>query len=432
MVVGIDPGNLQRVVARLRRLLDDDPVVDLFERSMAENLGRVAERLPDGTTFILTGDIPAMWLRDPAAQIRPYLILCGDDPQLQDVLIGILHRQLEFLVLDPYANAFKRTTGPGNHDDDVTELLPEVWERKYEIDSLCYPLELAHRLWRITGRQEVIDDRFRPAAEAILELWTRELDHDHRSSYTFQRLHGPASDTLTRAGRAEPIGWTGLSWSAFRPSDDACRYNYNIPGNMFASVALGYLAQIAEQVLGDEGLAARAVALRDTIEAGIARFGVTEHPTRGRVFVYETDGLGNFVLMDDANMPSLLSAPLTGFVDVEDPVYLATRSLLLSTENPTYFSGTAASGIGSPHTPGPNVWPIGLAVEGLTSPDPREKRRILQVLSDTTAGTGQMHESFNVDDPTEFTRPWFSWANAMMCELVLDVGGLTLASAMRP
>ena len=137
----------------------------MFRRSMAENLPAVAERLPDGTTFVLTGDIPAMWLRDSAAQLRPYLLLCKDDPGLQEVLIGVLHRQLEYVVLDPYANAFNREANGAGHTNDETEMSPWVWERKYEIDSLCFPLELAYRLWRITGRADVIDERFRAAAD---------------------------------------------------------------------------------------------------------------------------------------------------------------------------------------------------------------------------------------------------------------------------
>ncbi|GAA1577183.1 glycoside hydrolase family 125 protein [Kribbella sancticallisti] len=425
-MTGIDPEVLARATDEVRRATGDQVIADMFQASMAQNLPAVAERLPDGTTFVLTGDIPAMWLRDSAAQLRPYLVLCAEDPALQDILIGVLHRQLEYIALDPYANAFNREPNGAGHTTDETEMSPWVWERKYEIDSLCYPVELAYRLWRITGRADVIDDRFRVAAVAILDLWTTELDHEARSQYRFQR-HGEApTDTLVRDGRGRLTRPTGMSWSAFRPSDDATEHGFNVPGNMFAAVVLGYLEAIATEVLGDAALAARAKELKAGIEDGIAQYGTVGHPTLGQVYAYEVDGTGERLLMDDANMPSLLSVPMTGFAAADDPTYLATRSLLLSPENPYYYSGTHAEGIGSPHTPPDHVWPIALAVQGLTSTSAEERQRLLELLRDTTGGTGQMHESFHTDDPTVFTREWFSWANAMFCELCLAHAGRTL------
>lgn len=427
----IDRQVLARAVDAVRRATGDAVVAEMFERSMRDNLPAVAERLDDGTTFVLTGDIPAMWLRDSAAQLRPYLVLCGDDPDLQDVLIGVLHRQLEYVALDPYANAFNREANGAGHTTDETEMSPWVWERKYEIDSLCYPLELAYRLWRITGRKDVIDQRFAVAARAILDLWTVEQDHEKRSPYRFQRHDEAPTDTLVRGGLGSLTRPTGMSWSAFRPSDDATTHGYNVPGNMFASVVLGYLVVLASEVLGDSGLAARAADLKAAIDAGIAAYGVVEHPRHGRVYAYEVDGFGRTLLMDDANMPSLLSIPLTGFASRTDPVYLSTRALLLSSDNPYYYEGTAAVGIGSPHTPERHVWPIALAVQGLSSDSQDEKLRLLTLLRTTDGGTGQMHESFHSDDPTVFTREWFSWANAMFCELALDCAGLTISGALK-
>ncbi|GAA0599836.1 glycoside hydrolase family 125 protein [Kribbella sandramycini] len=420
----IDPDVLARATAKVREASGDEVIAEMFRRSMAENLPAVAERLPDGTTFVLTGDIPAMWLRDSAAQLRPYTLLCKDDPALQEVLIGVLHRQLEYVVHDPYANAFNREANGAGHTSDETEMSPWVWERKYEIDSLCFPLDLAYKLWRATGRDDVIDARFKPAAEAILELWTVEQDHEGRSPYRFQRHDDRPSDTLVREGRGRETRPTGMSWSAFRPSDDATDLGFNVPGNMFASVVLGYLEEIATEVLGDEALAARAKELKAEIDEGISRFGTVEHPTYGRVYAYEVDGAGAALLMDDANMPSLLSAPLSGYVAADDPTYLATRKLLLSPENPYYYSGTAASGIGSPHTPPRYIWHIALAVQGISSTSAAERQQLLELLRDTTGGTGLMHEGFDVDDPTQFTREWFSWANAMFCELALVHAGI--------
>ncbi|TDD47260.1 glycoside hydrolase family 125 protein [Kribbella antibiotica] len=420
----IDPDVLSRATEKVRAASGDDVIAEMFRRSMADNLPAVSERLPDGTTFVLTGDIPAMWLRDSAAQLRPYLLLCQDDPGLQEVLIGVLHRQLEYVVLDPYANAFNQEANGAGHTSDETEMSPWVWERKYEIDSLCFPLDLAYKLWKATGRAEVIDARFRPAAEAIIDLWTVEQDHEARSPYRFQRHDDRPSDSLVRDGLGRLTQPTGMSWSAFRPSDDATDLGFNVPGNMFAAVVLGYLQEIAVEVLGDESLAARAKELKSSIEDGIAQHGTVDHPVHGRVFAYEVDGMGEALLMDDANMPSLLSAPLSGFVAPDDPTYLATRKLLLSPENPYYYSGTAASGIGSPHTPPRYIWHIALAVQGISSTSAEERQQLLELLRDTTGGTGLMHEGFDVDDPSQFTREWFSWANAMFCELALVHAGI--------
>lgn len=420
----IDPEVLANAVAAVQRATGDEVIAEMFRRSMAGNLPAVAEPMPDGTTFVLTGDIPAMWLRDSAAQLRPYLLLCKDDPGLQDTLIGVLHRQLEYVVLDPYANAFNKEANGWGHVTDETEMSSWVWERKYEIDSLCFPLELAYRLWRITGRADVIDNRFRAAAEAIVELWTVEQDHEARSPYRFQRLHDRPSDTLVREGRGRLTRPTGMSWSAFRPSDDATELGFNVPGNMFASVVLGYLQEIATEVLRDEPLADRAKTLKADIDEGIAQYGTIDHPVHGRVYAYEVDGLGESLVMDDANMPSLLSIPLTGYAAPDDPTYLATRQLLLSPDNPYYYSGTHAAGIGSPHTPPRYIWHIALAVQGISSTSAEERQRLLELLRDTTGGTGQMHEGFNVDDPSQYTREWFSWANAMFCELALVHAGI--------
>jgi uncharacterized protein len=433
----INPQLLEEVTAEAGRAIraaggdepGDDRITTMFAALMAENLPAVAELAPDGTTYLLTGDIPAMWLRDSAAQVRPYLLLCGRDPSLAEALIGVFRRQLEFIAIDPYANSFKRGTEPSPHAADRSDAPPEVWERKYEIDSLCFPIELGYALWRITGRTDHLDSRFAAAARSILDVWECELDHE-RSDYYFERFIGMESETLSRDGRGDPVGHTGMSWSGFRPSDDACVHNYNVPGNMFAAVTLGYLDVIAREVLGDDDLAGRATKLQTSIEDGIETHGVTDHPEYGRVYCYEVDGLGRRLLMDDANMPSLLSLPLTGYRPADDPTYLATRRLILSPENPYYYAGEAARGIGSPHTYPEYVWPIAIAVQGLTATEDEEKLRMLRMLAATTGGTDRMHESFDVDDPTRFTRSWFSWADAMLCELVLDVAGRRLDAAL--
>jgi len=412
-----EPRALADAVRDLEAVLPAE-VVEIFRHAMATNLREVAQVREDGTVFILTGDIPAMWLRDSAAQLRPYVVLCADDPELQDVLVGVLRRQLLFLLTDPYANSFTdvRTS---RHADDVTDAGPVTWERKFELDSLCFPVDLAHRLWRVTGRTDHLDAVAREAFSTILDVLETEQDHEERSTYRFERLDGPATDTLVRGGRGRQTTPCGLVWSGFRPSDDACELGFNIPGNMFVAVATSQVAELAEQVLHDQALAERASRLSRSVRAAIESHGVATLPDGTRVYAYEVDGSGGQLLMDDANMPSLLSAPLTGYLEPTDPRYLATRAFVLSPANPYFYRGAHAAGVGSPHTPPGYVWPIALAVQGLTSTDPDERRTCLETLAATTAGTGRMHESFDPDGPEDYTRPWFSWSDAMFCELVL-------------
>lgn len=394
-----------------------------FRRLFTDALDRALHPLADGTVFVETGDIPAMWLRDSTTQVSPYLHFVASDPVLADTLAGVSRRQLAYINHDPYANAFNEADNGMGHHTDIGHGDGWVWERKYEVDSLCYPVQLAHRLWCLTGRTDHLVD-FRVAAQRILDVLGTEQDHETRSTYRFQRMDGPTSDTLVRDGRGCLTKPVGLTWSAFRPSDDACQLGFNIAGNAFAVVALGQIQEILHEVFEDDDGACRAGQMAMEIDAALRNSSLTQPDGRHGGLAYEVDGLGNSVWIDDANVPSLLSLPLLGWCAPDDAVYLRTRAFVLSEENPFFFSGVAAAGVGSPHTPHGHIWPVALAVQGLTSTDKAEKEHLLQTLMDTDGGTGFMHESFEKDDPSTYTRPWFSWANAMFCELALDVAGL--------
>ncbi|SDQ59751.1 glycoside hydrolase family 125 protein [Microbacterium sp. cf332] len=419
---------IRSVTDRVRERLDDE-VADVFERCFENTLGTTLTPMPDGTLFMLTGDIPAMWLRDSTAQLAPYLHFAAEDAAISDMIAAVSHRQIAFVLVDPYANAFNAEPNGNGHQDDLTDGSPWVWERKYEVDSLCYPIQLAHDLWAVSGRTDHLDADFAEAARRIIALWRVEQDHEAASPYRFQRFDCPPSDTLVREGLGPETAPTGMTWSAFRPSDDACAYGYNVPGNMFAAVELGHIADIAEDVLADPELARAARELRDDIERGVAEHGLVADAEHGELYAYEVDGRGGVLLLDDANVPSLLSLPLVGWCGPDDDRYLATRRFILSDANPTFVRGILPGGgevrgLGSPHTPAGHIWPIGLCIEGLTTADEGERARILRLLLDTDAGTGLMHESFLATDPATFTREWFSWANAMFCEFVLDLAGL--------
>lgn len=393
--------------------------VAVFNKCYANTLETTVKKLDDGSVFLLTGDIPAMWLRDSTAQIRPYLVLAKDNPEVQDLIKGVITCQLRSIALDPYANAFNAAANGQGHQTDQTEMNDWIWERKYEIDSLCYPLQLAYLYYLATEDTTVFDADFRVAVEKVLDVWETEQDHT-TSSYRFTRDTWRAEDTLINDGKGSACAVTGMTWSGFRPSDDACIYNYLVPSNQFAVLVLTYLADVFETILPNQQKLARVTKLKLEIETGLQEFAIVKNQAGQAVYAYEVDGLGHAKIMDDANIPNLMSLPYLGYCTVNDELYQNTRATLLSPENPYYYQGKFAAGNGSSHTPENYVWPIALAMQGLTTPDKAEKAEILDMLVATSAGTNLMHEGFDVNNPENYTRDWFSWANMMFCELMLD------------
>ncbi|GGH79306.1 meiotically up-regulated gene 157 (Mug157) protein [Pullulanibacillus pueri] len=395
-------------------------VSEYFRHCYSNTYLSTLEHQEDGTTFVITGDIPAMWLRDSAAQVRPYLPLAKANPEMANLIAGVIKKQVAFILKDPYANAFNKEANGHGHQEDLTAMTPGVWERKYEIDSLCYPIQLAYLFWRATGRTDHFTPEFLQAVTAIVELWRVEQDHETASTYRFERKTDVLSDTLSHHGKGSAVKRTGMTWSGFRPSDDACTFGYLVPSNAFATVVLGYLLTI-DIIKTEPELLRKIEELKLDIETGIRHYGIYEHEIYGPIYAYETDGYGHFNLMDDANIPSLLSLPYLGFCSPEDTIYQNTRRFILSEENPYFFKGKFAEGIGSPHTPHHFIWPLALSMQGLTAQDTTEKYKLLDVLLQTDGGTQLMHESFDPNHPESYTRPWFSWANAMFCEFVMSL-----------
>ena len=413
---------------RIAESLADTPRrAHLFRACFTDTATTAAPPLADGSVVVLSSDVPAMWLRDSAALMRPYLPLAGQSAAVCDVIAGVVRRQFACIGIDPYANAFNASPSGAHRHRDFADQSPWVWERKYGIDSLCHPICLAADLWRGTGRTDHLDG-FGDVARTVIALWRAEQDH-RSSPYAFDRPG--ARDTLPDGGRGAAVGPTGMTWSGFRPSDEPCRYGYLVPSNAFAVVALADIADVAVRVLGDDGLAREAQALGEQLVAGIAHHGTVPIPGAGLVYAYESDGLGHHRTMDDASIPSLLSLPYLGFCPPDDPTYLATRALVLSDANPYHYRGARAQGIGSPQTPAGHVWHLSLAMQGLTTTDPQERLAMLVMMEDTDGGAGLLHEGFDADDPSRFTRPRFPRANALYCELVLSSLGIATA-APRP
>jgi hypothetical protein len=378
---------------------------------------RTVQLQDNGEAFVITGDIPAMWLRDSSAQVVNYIPF-HTNPEVKDFLLRLVETQASFILLDPYANAFNQLGNGDGFKEDLTQMHPHVWERKFEVDSLCAPILLAHAFWKTSKDDALFTPTFKHMLKRVAQVFETEQNHD-LSSYRFQRQDCLPKDTLANEGKGRPCAKTGMIWSGFRPSDDACVFPYHIPANMMAASAM-HAAQEMALHMQEMTLAWKCAALEDDIRKGIDAFGKTIHPIFGEMYVYETDGLGHQILMDDANSPSLLAAPWIGFCDKEDPIYQNTRAFALSKHNFYYQEGKYAKGIGSPHTPEGYVWPLGLIMQALTSLDKDEVSACLKMLSNTHAGCFCMHESFDPDDPSQFTRPWFAWADTLFAALLIQ------------
>ena len=305
---------------------------------------------------------------------------------------------------------------------DHTRMVPEVYERKWEIDSLCYPIRLAHGFWRATGEVGVFDDRWVEAMRKVVQTFReQQRKNGQHGPYLFQREAREAMDSLPIRGLGNPVAPVGLICSAFRPSDDATIFPFLIPSNLFAVVSLRQLADILAGIHADTALAAECGQLAAEVERAVAAHGIHEHPKYGPIYAYEVDGFGGRVFMDDANVPSLLSLPYLGCCAFDDPVYLATRRFVLSRDNPWFFEGRTGGGVGSPHTGYDRMWAIGITMRALTSRDDEEILACLSLLEWSTAGTGYMHEGFDIDHPADFSREWFAWANPLFAELLLKL-----------
>ncbi len=369
---------------------------EMFRAALLDT-SRLAEYAPDGTAYIPTGDIPAEWLRDASAQARPYLFFAKDDPDVRGLLRAIIARMVKYVQIDPYANAYT--------------LDYRVWEQKYELDSLAYPTALAWSYWKTTGDSTIFTGDFSNMLDEVLSTMQREQNHPRNSRYTHKEL--PAD------GFGRPVGYTGMIWTGFRPSDDACYYNFLIPSEMFAVVALGDMSDIELNVYHDVVKAREAKALRDEVQRGIQTYGLVNVPKYGLIYAYEVDGLGHAILTDDANIPSLLAAPYFGYTTANDRYYENTRRFLLSQDNPSFYQGHVARGIGSYHTPDHWVWPLALIMEGMTATSSSEKQDVLGQLLASDPGDHLLHESFNPDNPQQYTRRSFGWPNALFSEFVM-------------
>ena len=403
------------VIERVGARMADRELAWMFGNALPNTLDTAVHLVDRGPgqapdTFVVTGDIPSMWLRDSTAQVWPYLRFVREDARLQRPLAGVIHRQVACLAIDPYANAFKRASGASPWGDDATEMHPLVHERKWELDSPCAVIRLSHGYWQACGDLAPFDTAWCDAMLRVLEVLREQQQGP--GGYRFQRrAHNPL-DSLPFDGTGWPSRPNGLVRSSFRPADDACTFPFLIPANFMAAAALRQLAELA-RTLGHPALGAEAVSIAAEVQAALDALPAP--------WPYEVDGFGNALFIDDANVPSLLALPYLGACRIDDLRYLQTRRAVLGPANPFFFQGRVGRGIGSPHTGPGRIWPMALTMQALTSRDDAEILACLAQLKTTHAGTGLMHESFDADDPARYTRAWFAWANSLFGELVMTL-----------
>ena len=415
---------IESIITKMHTTIKDPELAWMFENCFPNTLDRTLNftiKNDKPNTFVITGDIYAMWLRDCSAQVWPYMPYMKQDPKLQEVIAGVINRQVECVLIDPYANAFNFGKDGSQWMSDNTKMRPELHERKWEVDGLCYVIRLSYNYWKLTGDVSHFDAEWQNAMKLIVKTFIEQQRKTDRGPYSFTRNTAKASDTQFGDGFGNPVRPTGMICSTFRPSDDATTYGYLIPSNAFAVVSLRQLAEMARVITKDEALADKCNALASEVDAAIKKYAIVKHPKYGKIYAFEVDGYGNYLMMDDANVPSLLALPYLGYLQANDNIYRNTRKFALSEDNPYFYKGTAGEGIGGPHVGPDMIWPMAIIMRAMTSQDIKEIESCIRTLKYTHAGTGFMHETFHKNDPKNFTRSWFAWANTLFGELLIKI-----------
>jgi meiotically up-regulated gene 157 (Mug157) protein len=416
---------VEKAIQTFKANVADPELGWLFENCFPNTLDTtVTLAMTDGQpdTYVITGDIDAMWMRDSSAQVWPYLQFANEEDAIKLLIAGVINRQTKYILKDPYANAFYNDPNKvGEWKNDKTDMKPGVHERKWEIDSLCYPIRLAYHYWKKTKDTTPFNDDWKKAIQLTLKTFIEQQRKDDKGPYRFQRQTTAPTDSLPMRGYGFPIKPVGLICSSFRPSDDATVYPFLIPSNFFAVNSLKQAAEMLSTIKGDKVLADQLLALANEVTAALKKHAIKEHPEFGKIFAFEVDGFGSSYLMDDSNVPSLLSMPYLGAIKGDDQIYQNTRKFVLSANNPYFFKGKAAEGIGGPHVGADMIWPMAITMRGLTSTSDEEIKNCIAMLKRTHAGKGFMHESFHKDDPNKFTRSWFAWANTLFGEFLWKI-----------
>jgi meiotically up-regulated gene 157 (Mug157) protein len=414
---------VERIINEAQAKIPNSELLKLFSQAFPNTLDTTvkyqlnSDGQPD--TYVITGDIDAMWLRDSTAQVWSYLALMREDKNLQNLIAGVINRQAHYIRIDPYANAFNYADEGSIWESDDTIMKPQLHERKWEIDSLCYHVRLAYEYWQITQDRSVFTHEWLQTATLIYTTFKNQQLKDGVYNYTFQRNTPVATDTLADHGLGNPVNPVGLIASSFRPSDDATVLPFLIPANFFAVDTLNKIAELLRLHYNAAVLARNCIKLNTEIKHALNEYAIATHKKYGKILCYEVDGFGSHLFMDDANVPSLISLPYLGCIDSKSKIYENTRKFILSHDNPWYFTGKAISGVGSIHTGRNKVWPIAVIMQGLTATNAVEVDDCLDMLLNSHNNSYFMHESIDRDNQVNYSRPWFAWANSLFAELVI-------------
>jgi len=450
--------SVERLIVNITSRMASVDLATLFENCWPNTLDTTVESFtaqgsdpltqpPDA--FIVTGDIHAQWFRDSTNQLMAYATLIGQDENIRQLTCGLINRQTRNVLHDPFANAFNFNASGSGHQDDIRQppMTAEVFEGKYELDSLAAVMKLAHTYWKETKdpicflKRQQWSQAMRLIISTIKSMQVATTTPS-ASPYRFQRLSTAPTESQMLSGMGSPTAYTGMSRSPFRPSDDSTLLPFLIPAQAMTVVELTAVSQMIEEYLQQEvkdrpiaewskeerdqaddlkQIASDASSLASEIDNGIHEYGIVSSRKYGDIFAYEVDGFGGTVCMDDANIPSLLSLPYLGYLERSSPLYQSTRRYVWSAAQPYFFEGQVASGIGGPHEGINMIWPMSLIVYALTSQSDEEIKTILQQLIQSSAGTGWLHESFDKDYASLYTRSWFSWVNGLYGELILQL-----------
>ena len=368
--------SVENTIKKVKKSIADPELAWIFENCYPNTLDTTVNHYQKNGkpyTYVITGDIDAMWLRDSSAQVFPYLSLAKEDEKLKNLLKGVINKQIEFVLLDPYANAFYDDNQKVSEwKNDFTEMKPGVHERKWEIDSLCYVMRLSYHYWKTTGDASIFDEDWKNAMLLILKTFREQQRKENKGPYKFQRGNGNPLDTQFGGGYGNPTHKNGLIHSMFRPSDDATFYPYLVSSNMFAVVSLKQISEIFKMKFSSLNIDNQFSVLANEVDEAIKNYAIFDRKKFGKIYALEIDGFGNALFMDDANVPNLLSIPYLGYTSYHDEVYKNTRKFSLSTANPWFNEGKFAKGIGGPHVGENKIWPLGLIMQALTTDDDEE------------------------------------------------------------
>jgi hypothetical protein len=417
---------VEEVIADVKSKLKDPELAWLFENCFPNTLDTtVFYKEVNGKpyTHIITGDINAMWLRDSTCQVWPYIRYANKDKKLKKMIEGLINWQVECVLVDPYANAFKKDVSEHSiWADDFTEMKDELHERKWEINSLLFVIRLCYQYFKVTKDSSAFDAAWEKAMLLIVSTLKEQQRFENPGPYTFRRISIKYNsyEPIPNNGYGRPTRKNGMIHATHR-QDDPCVFPLYVPDNLMAIVELKHLAEMFRVISENEKAARSCEIMAKQIDKGVKEDAIIEHKVFGKMYAFEVDGYGSRILEEESTVPNLMCLPYIGACDVNDPVYQNTRRWLLSDWNPQFVKGKKDEGMGSTHYPRPPqlIWPLSTISRALTTNDDKEIRLCVEQLKRSNAGTGFIHETYVPDKPSEFTRAWFSWVNTYFAEMIL-------------